>query len=229
MKKVFIFLALVIFLAGCTNSIVNNKVDDGAIPQVSGVTEREGTDHISEKDAEAMTEAIRKANEEFEREGTDNISEEDAAAMTDAIREADKHCNFEFATNWASSEDFNSNYTFKYPEIGAKYIIASGYSEVSRVGWPPKIVINDDIKMFPCAQDIKYTLAIDEDGTAQANYKMYTVDALVDSKDITMTFTLGFPNCEKYDIAYTAECHAQQDSVDIDQLITQILSTLKKK
>jgi hypothetical protein len=140
-------------------------------------------------------------------------------------------------SNWQNSTQSmdQGEISFKYPQdLPASYI--------SVQEWPPKIEITDN--EFNCPETSSqdgsveiitnkiingktYCVRATNEGAAGSIYTIYFYSTPLDNKLLTLNFVLKYPNCENYDDSQKTQCFQERQSFDLDNLIDQIVRTIK--
>lgn len=141
-------------------------------------------------------------------------------------------------SNWQNLTQQNidqSKISFQAPQnLPTSYILVQE--------WPPKIEITDN--QFNCPETSSqdglveiitnkiinsktYCVRITSEGAAGSIYTTYFYSTLIDNKLLTLNFVLKYPNCENYDDPRKTQCFQERQSFDLDNLIDQIVQTIK--
>lgn len=140
-------------------------------------------------------------------------------------------------SNWQ-----NSTQSINQGEISFKYPQNLPASYISVQEWPPKIEITDN--EFNCPETSlqdgsveiitnkiingkTYCVRATNEGAAGSIYTIYFYLTPLDNKLLTLNFVLKYPNCENYDDPQKTQCFQERQSFDLDNLIDQIVQTIK--
>lgn len=140
-------------------------------------------------------------------------------------------------SNWQ-----NSTQSINQGEISFKYPQNLPASYISVQEWPPKIEITDN--EFNCPETSlqdgsveiitnkiingkTYCVRATNEGVAGSIYTIYFYLTPLDNKLLTLNFVLKYPNCENYDDPQKTQCFQERQSFDLDNLIDQIVQTIK--
>lgn len=133
---------------------------------------------------------------------------------------------------WQTFKDDMQHVTFEYPQdLATKYIHSQE--------WPPKIVVSPD--RFSCKEGngasgttisktigkTTYCITSMSEGAAGTIYTAYAYSFTNNNKLITLTFTLGYPQCANYEDPQKIECQRERQTFDLDTLIHRIAQSVR--
>lgn len=159
---------------------------------------------------------------------------QDAKLCTDGsyVGRIGPECKFDACPGASKTED---GVSFSYPtKIWTSY--------VSTVDWPPAVEVTDG--PFTCTEagqengragvTEKKTIEGKEfcvthvnEGAAGSVYTQYAYATELNSKVVTLTFSLRRPQCANYDEPTKSTCESEQSAFDVDGMMGEIAQTLK--
>ena len=190
------------------------KIVKGKIIEITSVEEIEGG-VANERDVEI---SVVKSNDKWLIHDVSSISHIDTSNWQNSTQSIDQ-----------------GEISFKYPQdLPASYI--------SVQEWPPKIEITDN--EFNCPETSSqdgsveiitnkiingktYCVRATNEGAAGSIYTIYSYSTPLDNKLLTLNFVFKYPNCENYDDSQKTQCFQERQSFDLDNLIDQIVRTIK--